>query len=192
MSSEPEPGRPSGEPLVSVVLPTYNRAHSLERAVRSVQAQSHRHLEILVVDDGSTDATPELLRRFPEVQVIRHDRNRGYGAGLSSAFNRAIQAVVTPLDRPAEGAAQAGPVAAVAVVADDLDPGEARQPLGGAIRRAVVDDQDVPGVAEDLGEDRLEMGLLVVHGDRGQQSHGPALPGTTVDDSSNPHTTRAF
>jgi dolichol-phosphate mannosyltransferase len=46
---------------------------------------------VLVVDDGSTDRTPELLRGFPQVQVIRHAKNRGYGAGLQSAFQRALE-----------------------------------------------------------------------------------------------------
>ncbi len=48
--------------------------------------------DVLVVDDGSTDRTPELLRSFPSIQVIRHPKNRGYGAGLRSAFRRAIEA----------------------------------------------------------------------------------------------------
>ena len=48
--------------------------------------------DVLVVDDGSSDRTPDLLRNFPDVQVIRHPRNLGYGAGLRSAFNRAIEA----------------------------------------------------------------------------------------------------
>jgi dolichol-phosphate mannosyltransferase len=47
--------------------------------------------DVLVVDDGSTDRTPELLRQFPTVQVIRHPKNRGYGAGLQSAFQRTLE-----------------------------------------------------------------------------------------------------
>ena len=48
--------------------------------------------DVLVVDDGSTDRTPELLREFPTVQVVRHPHNLGYGAGLRSAFQRAVEA----------------------------------------------------------------------------------------------------
>lgn len=47
--------------LVSVVIPTYDRAHVLARAVDSVLAQSHAEVEAIVVDDGSTDTTPDLL-----------------------------------------------------------------------------------------------------------------------------------
>ena len=44
-------------PLVSVIVPTHNRAHLLERTLRSVLAQDVRDLEVIVVDDGSTDET---------------------------------------------------------------------------------------------------------------------------------------
>jgi glycosyltransferase involved in cell wall biosynthesis len=47
--------------------------------------------DVLVVDDGSTDRTPELLRQFPTIQVIRHPTNLGYGAGLRSAFRHTIE-----------------------------------------------------------------------------------------------------
>lgn len=68
-------------------IPVYNEQDHIEPVLREVL----RHAgEVLVVDDGSTDRTPEILREFPQVQVIRHDRNRGYGAGLRSAFERTI------------------------------------------------------------------------------------------------------
>ena len=47
--------------------------------------------DVLVVDDGSTDRTPELLRAFPTVRTIRHPRNLGYGAGLRTAFRAAVE-----------------------------------------------------------------------------------------------------
>jgi glycosyltransferase involved in cell wall biosynthesis len=73
--------------MVSVVIPTFNRASFLPDAVRSVLEQTHRDLELIVVDDGSTDDTPAVLARFPAecLQVIRipysgsaaHARNVG-------------------------------------------------------------------------------------------------------------------
>jgi glycosyltransferase involved in cell wall biosynthesis len=70
-------------------IPVYNEQAHIEPVLREVLRYAR---DVLVVDDGSTDGTPEILRGFPAIQVIRHKRNRGYGAGLRSAFNRAIEA----------------------------------------------------------------------------------------------------
>lgn len=79
-------------PLVSVVLPTRNRASLLRRAVATVAAQTWRELEILVVDDGSTDETSEVLaaisRQEDRLRVIRLERP----GGAAAARNRAIAA----------------------------------------------------------------------------------------------------
>ncbi len=65
--------------------------HNEEAYLVGVLQEVTRHAEhILVVDDGSKDRTPELLRQFPNVQVIRHPTNLGYGAALCSAFGAAI------------------------------------------------------------------------------------------------------
>lgn len=72
---------------VSVVIPSYNRADLIEPTVRSILAQTHPALEILVVDDGSTDNTAEVCARFPQpVRYIRQE-NRG----LPGARNRGIE-----------------------------------------------------------------------------------------------------
>jgi glycosyltransferase involved in cell wall biosynthesis len=69
-------------------IPVYNEEAHLEPVLAEVLR--HAPGEVLVVDDGSTDGTPERLARFPEVKVIRHERNRGYGAGLRSAFEATL------------------------------------------------------------------------------------------------------
>ncbi len=53
-----------GSPVVSIVTPTYNRAHTLERAIMSVRAQTLTDWQHIVVDDESTDGTPELLAKL--------------------------------------------------------------------------------------------------------------------------------
>jgi glycosyltransferase involved in cell wall biosynthesis len=67
-------------PLVSVIIPTYNRAGLVTEAVASVEAQTCRDFEILVVDDGSTDATPEVLAALENVWVLRQACRRGVAA----------------------------------------------------------------------------------------------------------------
>ncbi len=72
---------------VSVIIPTHNRAHTLSRALESVLAQSHPILEIIVIDDGSTDETPGLMaERYAQCHYLRQDNQ-----GVSAARNRGIQ-----------------------------------------------------------------------------------------------------
>jgi glycosyltransferase involved in cell wall biosynthesis len=72
---------------VSVVIPAYNAAWCLARAIDSVLAQTHRDFELLVVDDGSTDATAELVQRYGAgVRLVRKPNG-----GLSSARNAGIR-----------------------------------------------------------------------------------------------------
>ena len=81
----------SAPPAVSVVLVTYNYAHDIDEAICSVLAQTHKDLELIIVDDGSTDGTPEKLERGLErdaqrIRVIRHGANRGMAAAYASAI----------------------------------------------------------------------------------------------------------
>ena len=72
---------------ILTAIPAYNEAQHLGPILQEVLRYAD---DVLVVDDGSTDRTPELLTDFPTVQVIRHPKNRGYGAGLQTAFRRAL------------------------------------------------------------------------------------------------------
>lgn len=74
--------------LVSVIIPTYNRAADCRRAVESVLAQSHREVEVIVVDDGSEDATREAIEGLdPRVVYLRQEN-----AGVIAARNRGLAA----------------------------------------------------------------------------------------------------
>lgn len=75
------------QPKVSVIIPTYNRADRLKTAIDSVLGQTYPFFELIVVDDGSTDGTPDLLAtiRHP-IRVIRQENT-----GVSAARNRGIQ-----------------------------------------------------------------------------------------------------
>ena len=73
---------------ISVIIPTYNRAHLLPRCLDSVLSQTSKPLEVIVVDDGSTDSTRDLVARdYPGVKLITQD-NRG----VSAARNAGIRA----------------------------------------------------------------------------------------------------
>jgi glycosyltransferase involved in cell wall biosynthesis len=78
------------EPKVSIIIPTFNRAHVLGRAVESVLSQTYPNLEILIVDDGSTDATREVLEKYisnKQIRVLKHDKNRGVTAAKNTGLN---------------------------------------------------------------------------------------------------------
>jgi glycosyltransferase involved in cell wall biosynthesis len=68
-------------------IPVYNEAKHLEEVLSAARPFAP---EILVVDDGSTDDTPHLLKNFPGVHVVTHRVNEGYGAALRDAFRYAI------------------------------------------------------------------------------------------------------
>jgi hypothetical protein len=77
--------------LVSILLPTRTRMRSLQKAVESLQKQTWRDIEILVLDDGSTDGTPDLLGRLvlsdARIRLFRQESSRG----LATALNRLIR-----------------------------------------------------------------------------------------------------
>ena len=72
---------------ISVVIPTYNRANTILRALKSVLNQSYKADEIIVIDDGSSDETQEILKKFQDQIVLISQDN----LGVSSARNRGIE-----------------------------------------------------------------------------------------------------
>jgi glycosyltransferase involved in cell wall biosynthesis len=78
------------EPLVSVILPTYNREKLLRRAIQSVLDQTYRNIELIVVDDGSTDGTGAVVTALndPRIRYIRLEKN----SGANVARNNGIRA----------------------------------------------------------------------------------------------------
>ncbi|MYH70344.1 MAG: glycosyltransferase [Gammaproteobacteria bacterium] len=74
---------------ISVIIPTYNRAHLLPRCLNSVVSQELKPLEIIVVDDGSTDSTRDLVRRdYPGIRLIPQE-NRGVSAARNAGIGAA-------------------------------------------------------------------------------------------------------
>ncbi|WP_114576069.1 glycosyltransferase [Saliphagus sp. LR7] len=87
-------------PKVSVVVPTYQRAAVVGGAVDSALAQTVEEIEVIVVDDGSTDDTEAVVSAFddPRVQYVAHDRNRGRSAARNTGIAHAEGEYVAFLD----------------------------------------------------------------------------------------------
>lgn len=96
------------EPLVSVVVPTYNRRSMLGEAVESVLGQSFKNFELIVVDDGSTDDTPGVIDRLAasDARVVGLHLARGFGhqpallAGMREARGDAVVTIDADLEQP--------------------------------------------------------------------------------------------
>lgn len=90
------------KPIVSVIVPAFNRALALTSAVESVLRQSFQKLEIIVVDDGSRDATEETVLRMarfePRIRLIRHESNRGAQAARNTGIRAALGEWIAFLD----------------------------------------------------------------------------------------------
>ncbi|MBZ2166167.1 glycosyltransferase family 2 protein [Methanobacterium spitsbergense] len=76
------------ELFVSIIIPTYNRANLITRAINSILDQSYTNYEIIVVDDGSTDNTKEVIQRFNEdkINYYVHKKNRGAAAARNTGI----------------------------------------------------------------------------------------------------------
>jgi glycosyltransferase involved in cell wall biosynthesis len=74
----------AGSPLVSVIMAAYNAADHIGEALESALAQDWRPLEVVVVDDGSTDDTAAIVARYPDVMYVRQD-NQGPSAARNTA-----------------------------------------------------------------------------------------------------------
>ena len=80
--------------LISVIIPTYRRLEMLREAIESVKAQDYPNIEIIVVDDHSNDATPSIVKAFPEIQFYENATNKGPGFsrrfGLSQCHGKYV------------------------------------------------------------------------------------------------------
>jgi glycosyltransferase involved in cell wall biosynthesis len=97
--NEPLASEPA-KPKVTVIIPTFNRATIVGRAIRSVLAQTCQDWELIVIDDCSTDGTEQAVTSFsdPRIKYIRQDRNRGAGAARNTGIRGARGEYVAFLD----------------------------------------------------------------------------------------------
>lgn len=90
----------NNRPAVSAVIPVYNRAGIIPRAIRSVLAQTFEDWELVVVDDGSTDATCEVVSAFRDdrIRLVRHPQNEGQAGARNTGIQKARGKYVALLD----------------------------------------------------------------------------------------------
>lgn len=90
------------QPLVSIIIPTHNRQGYLKRAIKSVLCQTYQNIEIVVIDDGSTDETPkivsELAKKEPRITALKNEINLGFVKTLNRGINRARGKYIARLD----------------------------------------------------------------------------------------------
>ena len=84
-------------PTVSVIIPTYNRAHTLGRAIDSVLHQTHPADEIIIVDDGSTDDTAALLENYSDL-IHLEQKNAGVSTARNTGIAQASSSWIALLD----------------------------------------------------------------------------------------------
>jgi glycosyltransferase involved in cell wall biosynthesis len=87
------------EPLISVIIPTYNRANTISRALNSVLHQTYSNIEIIIIDDGSSDNTEEILNNFKDNRIIiKKSMNRGAPAARNMGIRIAKGDFIAFLD----------------------------------------------------------------------------------------------
>jgi glycosyltransferase involved in cell wall biosynthesis len=87
----PLPTAPSAPPL-TVLIPVYNEERTIDELLRRVVAGPYPDKEVIVIDDGSADATPQLLAAWaerPGFRLLRHSNNRGKGAAVRTGLDQA-------------------------------------------------------------------------------------------------------
>ena len=87
-------------PTLTTIIPTYNRAALVKRAIQSVLNQTFQDFEIIVVDDSSVDNTEEVVKGFRDdrIRYIRHPNNKGLPAGRNTGIKVASGEYIAFLD----------------------------------------------------------------------------------------------
>jgi glycosyltransferase involved in cell wall biosynthesis len=87
-------------PVVSIIVPTFNRANVLGRSIKSVLGQSWPDFELIIVDDGSTDNSEEVIASFADkrIRYTKHEHNQGQNAALNTGVMAATGQYVAFLD----------------------------------------------------------------------------------------------
>lgn len=83
---------------IDVIITCYKYGHLLARSIQSVQAQTYKNINIIVVDDSSPDSTEKVANRFPQVSYIRNSHNLGYIGSMEIGLNHSKSPLICFLD----------------------------------------------------------------------------------------------
>ena len=86
------------EPKVSIIIPTYNQSQYLEEAIESALNQTYKNIEIIIVDDGSTDNTPEVIKSFDNKIIYIQQKNKGASSARNTGIKKANGEYIAFLD----------------------------------------------------------------------------------------------
>jgi dolichol-phosphate mannosyltransferase len=126
------------EPLISVIVPIYNEEDTLQELLEWVRRAPFRK-EIIVVDDGSTDKTPDILAECSDIIALRHPQNRGKGAAIRTALQYATGDIVIIQDADLEYDPEEIPK-----VVEPIIKGEAQVVYGSRFFRGLPPDMPFP------------------------------------------------
>lgn len=87
-------------PRVSILLPTFNSANTLSQAIESVQNQRFTDFELIVIDDGSTDETQNILKEIDDARIVsvRNEKNLGLQKALNVGLKKAVGSYIARID----------------------------------------------------------------------------------------------
>ena len=149
-------------PRASVVIPTWNGRQLLRAALTALRAQTFRDFETVVVDNGSTDGTADMLRsEFPDAVVVAFPENRGFAVAVNAGVHAARGRAVALLNNDTE--AEPGWLGALVAALE-------AHPEAGSVASKMVTIRD-PGVVDSAG---AAMGLFAYDIGRGERD-GPAF-----------------
>ena len=83
---------------LTVVIPAYNEEHGLIKVLPELSENLKAGWEVIVVDDGSTDKTAEIVNGFEKIRLVKHPYNKGYGAALKTGIKAAKNEAILLMD----------------------------------------------------------------------------------------------
>jgi glycosyltransferase involved in cell wall biosynthesis len=84
-------------PRISIITVSLNAASTIERAIQSVLAQGYKHIEHIIVDGGSTDSTPEIVRKYPHIK-FSWEKDQGQSDAMNKGFDNSTGELIVYLN----------------------------------------------------------------------------------------------